>query len=110
MDNLTTTRNLCTAIINTFYPDSGVIELMLTNEGIEPSYEAEPKDANLLRIAIRLCYGYAESSRSENGIAVSVDKTKMEKCIKFWLDYYDMDAEAELSSYGREIEDASNRW
>lgn len=109
MDNLTATRNLCASIVNTFYPDAGVVELALTNKGIEPMDEYA-QDPDIMRAAIRLVMGYVETSRSENGISVGISRDAIKKSIAGWCDEYGLDAEEELAQYERKIEDVSNMW
>lgn len=109
MDNLSALRGLCNAICSPFYPDRPAMEMMLFNEGIDAAAEATPKDETLLRVAIRLVRGFVESSRSENGVSVSVDTDKVDENIALWCNEYGIDADEFLTSL-KTIEDGSDRW
>ncbi len=108
MDNLSALRGLCNAICSAFYPDRATMEMMLFNAGISAAATAAPKDAELLRVAIRLVKGFVESSRSENGVAVSIDTGKIDENIAMWCDEYGIDAD-DLTTL-KTIEDGSSRW
>ncbi len=110
MDNLTALRSLCNAIVNTFYPDQGTLELALFNEGIDPTANATPKDSNIFKIAVSLVMGYVEGSRSENNVSTSVRDEAVKESIKYWCNIYDLDADEVLSDYVRVIEDGTHRW
>lgn len=111
MDNLKALRSMCNAIVSTFYPDNATIELMLFNEGIDPKAEATPKDAKLFRVAVSLIKGYVESSRSENGVSVSVrSEDAIKESIRYYCGIYGLNAEEILSDDMRIIEDGSNLW
>lgn len=110
MTNLEALSNLCTAIANTFYPDSAVLKLTLFNEGVESDAEAQPKDATIFRCAVRLVRGYVEASRSEGSVSTSVTQEAVEKSLNYWCNYYGLDADEELSDYKRTISDATNLW
>lgn len=110
MNNLNALRSLCNAIANTFYPDNKTIELVLFNEGINAQAEATPKDVTLFRLAIRLIFGYVESSRSENGVSTSVREDAIKESIRVWCGIYGLDADEEMSDYVREIEDGTHLW
>ncbi len=109
MDNFTALRSLCNAICNTFYPDNNTMALMLFNEGISPSAEATPKDAAILKLAIKLVQGYIETSRSEGGVATSISTDKVNDNIKRWCADYGLNAEEYLNSL-KTIENGSNLW
>lgn len=110
MTNLRALSSLCNAIANTFYPDKCTMEMVLFNEGIEADADAQPKDANIFRCAVRLIYGYIESSRSENGLTTAVREDAIKESLLYWCNYYGLDAEEELSDYVRVIENGSNLW
>lgn len=109
MTNIQVLRNLCNAICNTFYPDVAVLQLSLFNEGIGSDDEATPKDATLLRLAIRLVKGYVENSKSENGISHSVDAERINESIAMWCNDYRLDVDEYLISRTT-IESGSNLW
>lgn len=109
MDNLSALRSLCNAICSAFYPDSPTMEMMLFNEGISGAAEATPKDASLLRLAVRLVRGFVESSRSENGVSVSIDADKVDENIAIWCGEYGIEADEFLTSL-KTIEDGSDLW
>ena len=110
MKNIEAVSNLCTAIANTFYPDSAVLKLTLFNEGIDADADAQPKDVEIFRCAVRLVMGYVEASRSEGPVSTSVMQDAVEKSLLYWCNYYGLDADEELSEYKRTISDASNLW
>lgn len=111
MDNLQVLSRLCNAIANTFYPDIRTLELMLFNEGIQAQAEAKPRDPEIFRLAARLVRGYVESSRNENGISLSVREDAIEENLRYWCEYYGLDAELELGDDGqRVIKDGTNMW
>ena len=95
---------------NTFYPDKDTVELALFNESIDPEAEATPKDAAIFRIAVSLCMGYVESSRTENGVSTSVLADALKESIRHWCNVYGLDADDVLSDYLVVKEDGSNLW
>lgn len=110
MTNRTVIRNLCNAIVNTFYPDMATIDVMLFNEDIEGDDAPEPKDPTLFRIAVRLVKGYVEKSRNENGLSTAVNEDAVNSSIRFWCGEYGLDADEVLGDSVRVIEDGSNLW
>lgn len=110
MTNIEALSNLCTAIANTFYPDSAVLKLTLFNEGVEADAEAQPKDATIFRCAVRLVRGYVEASRSEGSVSTSVTQEAVEKSLNYWCNYYGLDADEEIGDCKRTISDATNLW
>ena len=110
MDNLTALRNLCNAIVNTFYPDQGTLELVLFNECIDATAAATTKDPSIFKLAVSLVMGYVEGSRNENGVSTSVRDEAVKESIKYWCNIYDLDADEVLSDYVRVIEDGTHRW
>lgn len=110
MKNSEALKRLCNAIVNTFYPDDGTIELMLFNEGISPTAEATPKDEKIFRVAVSLVMGYVEGSRNENGVSTAVREDAVKESIKYWCNIYGLDADDILSDYVKVIEDGSHRW
>lgn len=110
MKNAVALRNLCNAIVNTFYPDNATIDLVLFNEEIDPQEEAKPKDEKLFRIAVSLVMGYVEGSRTENGVSTSVLEERVKESIRYWCNIYGVDADEVLSDYIKVIEDGSNLW
>ena len=110
MKNIEALKTTCNAIANTFYPDESTLRLTLFNEGLDAETEATPKDATILRLAVRLVMGYVESSRNENGISTSVRSDAILKSIKSWCDEYGLDADDILCGSYSSIEDISNIW
>ena len=108
--NASALKSLCNAICNTFYVDDATIEMSLFNEGIEAEQEAEPKDVRLLRLAISLCFGYVEGSRTENGVSTSVLESRVKESIRYWCRFYGLDLDEELQDYVKIIKDGSNLW
>lgn len=85
------------------------MEIMLLNVGIDGKAEAKPKDAELLKVAIRLVRGYVEGSRTENGVSTSVREDAVNENIRIWCKDYGLDAEDYLLSV-KTIENGSNLW
>ena len=110
MKNVIALRSLCNAMANTFYPDIDTLNLALFNEGIEAEADAIPKDETLFRVAVSLVMGYVESSRSENGVSISVMADAIKESIRYWCNLYGLDADEILSDYLRVTEDGSNLW
>lgn len=110
MKNAVALRSLCNAIANTFYPDKDTLDLALFNEGIDPQADATPKDAAIFRVAISLCMGYIEGSRTENGISTSVMQDTVKESIRYWCNMYGLDADDILSDYLVVKEDGSHLW
>ena len=108
MDNLTALRGLCNALCSAFYPDNSTMQLLLFNEGIAADGVAQPKDAALLKLAIKLVRGFVESSRSEGGVSVGIDTDKVDDNIAFWCDECGLDASEYLSL--KTIENGTNLW
>lgn len=84
MTNLEALRAQCKLICNTCYVDSDVLKLALHNAGIDADAEATAKDPAIIREAIVIVKGWAETSRSENGISTSIDMTSVKNSIIFW--------------------------
>ena len=110
MTNIEALSKLCTAIANTFYPDSEVLKLTLFNEGVDADAEAQPKDLTIFRCSVALVRGYVEASRSEGSVSTSVMQDAVEKSLNYWCDIYGLDADELLSEDKRTISDATNLW
>lgn len=110
MTNLEMTMSLCNAICNTFYPDRSSVEAMLYNASINSSATAGKKDADLLRIAIRLVMGYVEGSHSEGGVSVSVGKDDIKNNILFWCKDYGIDPDEVIETPLKVIDDGTHLW
>lgn len=111
MDNLTATKNICNALCNTFYPDSGALKIALFNEGIDPQAQATPKDPEVFKAAVRLVMGYVEGSRSEGGISTSVRSEESVKAsIRIWCRSYGLDYDEVMADSLTAIDDISDLW
>lgn len=111
MTNLEATRGLCNAMVSTFFPDGAAIALALCNESVVPEADYVPKDVQVFRAALHLVMGFAETSRSENGVSTgSKSDDTIKNSIYHWCNLYGLDADEELASYSRVIEDGSNLW
>ena len=110
MTNLEALSNLCTSIVNTFYPDSAILRFTLYDEGVDANADALPKDVTIFRCAVRLVMGYVEASRSEGSVSTSVQQDAVEKSLNYWCNIYGLDADEELCDYKRTISDATNLW
>ena len=110
MTNLSALYSLCNAIANTFYPDESTLKVALFNAEIDPDATATPKDPQIFRVAVALVRGYVEGSRTENGISTSVLQEAVEKSLKYWCNYFGLDAEQELGDTQTYIEDGSKIW
>lgn len=110
MTNIEALSKLCTAIANTFYPDSAVLRFALFNDGVDADAAAQPKDPKIFRCAVPLVRGYVEASRSEGSVSTSVMQDTVEKSLNYWCNIYGLDADEELSEDKRTISDATNMW
>ena len=110
MTNLEAVRRLCTAICSSFYADVQTVELVLFNEGIDADADATAKDAATLKAAVKLVRGYVETSRTEGGISVSIDRDALNDSILFWCNEYGVDSEEVMEDTVRVIYDGSSRW
>lgn len=110
MNNLSALYSLCNAIANTFYPDESTLKVALFNAEVDPNEEATPKDPKIFRVAVALVRGYIESSRTENGVSVSVMQNAVEKSLAYWCNFYGLNAEEELGDSITFIEDGSKSW
>ena len=87
------------------------MEVVLFNDGIDPEGEATPKDPAIFRAAVKLIYGYVESSRTENGVSTSVMEDAVKESLAFWCNIYGLDAEEELSDDSlRVVRDGTSLW
>lgn len=109
MNNLSATTMLCTAMCSSFYPDEKAVEIALFNAGIVTNDEAQPKDKNVFMVAVTLVRGYVESSRSEGGISVSVDRDAVNDSILFWAREYGV-VEDDVLLKPKVIENGSYFW
>ncbi len=92
MTNLEALRAQCKLICNACYVDSDVLKLALHNAGIDTDAEAAVKDPAIIREAIVIVKGWAETSRSENGISTSIDMAAVKNSIIFWCGEAGLDA------------------
>lgn len=108
MTNLEALSAKCTRICSGFYPDRKVLEDALFDAGIGVNDEAIPKDVRIVTTAIELVVGYVEQSRSEGGVAVSVNEDAVKQSIIFHCDKYGLDTSrfVKISS----IENGSSLW
>ena len=102
-----TTKRIC----NVFYADDDVMLLTMSQNGINPDadYDVSGDGADMLRCAIRIVRSFVETSRSENGISVSIDREAVERNIKreckdAGIEYEDEDADE------KSVEDISSMW
>lgn len=110
MNNVDMAMRLCNAICNTFYPDRSTVEVVLVNNGINPSQPATVKDAGILKAAIRLVMGYVEGSHSEGGVSVSVGRDGIKDNILFWCRDYGIDPDEVIETPLKVIEDGTHLW
>ena len=92
MTNLEALRAQCKLICNTCYVDSDVLKLAIHNAGIDDDAEAAVKDPAIIREAIVIVKGWAETSRSENGISTAIDMAAVKNSIMFWCGEAGLDA------------------
>lgn len=92
MTNLEALRAQCKLICNTCYVDSDVLKLALHNAGIDTDADAAVKDPAIIREAIVIVKGWAETSRSENGISTAIDMVAVKNSIVFWCGEAGLDA------------------
>lgn len=100
-----TTKRIC----NVFYADDDVIRLTMAQSGIneDADYDASADGADMLRCAIRIVRSFVETSRSENGISVAIDRKAVERniqmeCESAGIEYEDLE--------GSSVEDISFMW
>lgn len=109
MTNLEALKAQCKLICNTCYVDNDVAVLSLFNAGIDATAEARANNPDIVSAAILIVKGWVETSRSENGISVSVEIESVKKNIIFWCNKYGLDA----SEYVDDIvviDNGSNLW
>ncbi len=92
MTNLEALRAQCKLICNTCYVDSDVLQFALHNAGIDTDAEAAAKDPAIIREAIVIVKGWAETSRSEGGVSASIDVAAVQNSILFWCGEAGLDA------------------
>lgn len=96
---------------SSFYPDEKAVEIALFNAGIVTNDEAQPRDKNIFMVAVLLVRGYVESSRSEGGTSVSVDREAVEDAINFWANDFGVAEEDILPENTlRVVKDGSDLW
>ena len=106
--NLEALRAKCKLICDTCYVDDDVLVDVLVDAGVHPDdFSSETESALLVKIAIPVVKGWVETSRSEGGISVSIDREAVEKNILFWCQRYGLDASEYLSGSMTVVEDAS---
>lgn len=102
----------CKRIINTFEPDYDAAICELREAGIDPNDFDRVLDKDMLKCAIVLAQSYCEQSRSEGGVWISIDRSKVERNIKRLCDKVGVKL-AELfpsADKGKVIRDGSNLW
>lgn len=92
MTNLEALRAQCKLICNTCYVDSDVLRFALHVARIDDDAEAASKDPAIIRTAIVIVKGWAETSRSENGISTAIDMAAVRNSIIFWCSEAGLDA------------------
>lgn len=109
MTNLEALKAQCKLICNTCYVDMDVLNLTLLIYGIDPEATAVPDAPDLIRAAIVIVKGWAETSRSENGISVAVDMATLKKNIMFWCEKAGLEA-SEFVDGITTLESGSDLW
>lgn len=102
-------RAQCKLICNTCYVDSDVLQLVLHNAGMEADATATANDPEIIRQAILIVKGWIETSRSENGISVSIDMDAVKNNILFWCGKAGLDA-SEFVDDIVTLENGSDLW
>lgn len=110
MTNQSALRELCHAIASSFCPDDSTVRFVLFNNGIDADGDAVAKDEALFRLAVSLVMGYVESSRSENGVSVSVMEDAVKESLRRWCRDYGLELDDLLEDSIRVIEDGSSLW
>lgn len=111
MNNKKALQTLCTAMVNTFYPDESVLEFALSLESMNGEEEQiDSKDPRIFALAVTLIYGYVEQSRSEGGISTSVKVEAIINSIKHWAKIYGLDADEYIDAFTTKISDGTNLW
>lgn len=109
MNNSEALRAQCKTICNTCYVDSDVLRLALLNAGIDGEAEASANDPQIIRAAITIVKGWAETGRSEGGISVSIDTAAIDGSIRYWCGVAGLDA-SEFDVDTVTLESGSEMW
>ena len=109
MTNSEALRAQCKLICNTCYVDDDVLNLALHNAGISAESEATANDPAIIRAAIVIVKGWAETSRTENGISASVDTAAVKRSIAYWCNAAGLDA-SEFVDDTTTLESGSDLW
>lgn len=109
MTNSEALRAQCKLICNTCYVDNDVLQLVLNNAGMEADGTATANDPEIVRQAILIVKGWIETSRSENGISVSIDTDAVKNNILFWCNQAGLDA-SEFVDDMVTLENGSDLW
>lgn len=90
--------------------DENSVELSLSEVGIDPTSVYDNADGKLmLMCAIGIVRGSVETSKSENGISVSIDVDSINNNIRYWCNRYGIDSNG-LTIGKTTIKDISNMW
>lgn len=102
-------RAQCKLICNTCYVDKDVLALVLYSAGMDANATATANDPEIIRQAILIVKGWIETSRSENGISVSIDMDAVKTNILFWCKQAGLDA-SEFVDDMITLENGSDLW
>lgn len=108
-NNLEALKAQCKLICNTCYVDDDVARLVLLNAGLKEDESPTANNPELVKAAILIVKGWVETSRSENGISVSVDVASIKKSIVFWCGQCGLDASEYVDDLVV-IDNGSNLW
>ena len=110
MTNLEALQAQCKLICNTAYVDRDVANLTILKGELDPQGEFSlADDKKIIIMSLDIVKGWVETSRSENGISVSMDPQKVEQNMIYWCGKAGVDASKFLSTVSV-IEDGSNLW
>lgn len=109
MTNLESLRAYCKLICDTCYVDRDVLEVTLADNGLSANEAATAGDTTIKKCAILIVKGWVETSRSEGGVSVSIDREAVKKSLSFWCGQWGLDDELVEDSKSV-IYSGSNLW
>jgi hypothetical protein len=99
---------MCTSIASTFYADRGVMELAITNAGIDINAEYAANDINLLKCALELVQGFVNTLQIEGDVHNNTNWDAVKANIIRISNKYGLDPSEYITLSS--VEDASVKW
>ena len=109
MTNLESLRAKCKLICDTCYVDRDVLEVTLADNGLNANDTATAGDSTINKCAILIVKGWVETSRSEGGVSVAIDREAVKKSLSFWCGQWGLDEEL-VDDSKSVIYSGSNLW